>query len=125
MKYSQATSASLALLLQAANLVNGQTPPNSQPSTEGDLDLPELGADCDNLDELRCGEASRSLPDPGDFPLLINFFESDLDLVFEFRLPLETDIFASSSISDMVVAAVSIELVLENSERFESPVIVD
>jgi hypothetical protein len=37
MKYSQATSASLALLLQAANLVNGQTPPNSQPSTEGDL----------------------------------------------------------------------------------------
>lgn len=35
MKYSQ--PASLALLLQAANLVNGQTPPNSQPSTEGDL----------------------------------------------------------------------------------------
>lgn len=37
MKYSQTTSASLALLLQTAHLVNGQTPPTSQPSTEGDL----------------------------------------------------------------------------------------
>ena len=37
MKYSQTTSASLALLLQAAHLVNAQTPPASQPSTEGDL----------------------------------------------------------------------------------------
>jgi hypothetical protein len=35
MKYSQ--PASLALLLQAANIVNGQTPPNSQPSTQGNL----------------------------------------------------------------------------------------
>jgi len=37
MKYSQTLSASLALLLQTANLVNAQSPPTSQPSTNGDL----------------------------------------------------------------------------------------
>jgi len=35
MKYSQA--ASFAVLLRAAQLVNGQTPPGSQPASQGDL----------------------------------------------------------------------------------------
>ena len=54
MKFSQPATASLALLLQTANLatVNAQTPPNSQPSTETTLIVTYNGSSIVETDML-------------------------------------------------------------------------
>jgi hypothetical protein len=50
MKFSQ--TASLAVLLQAAHLVNAQTPPGSQPSCEGNLGVNYNGTNAVETDML-------------------------------------------------------------------------